>query len=522
MIGPKIPELLDEMKQKWPRLAPKYLSGSITATEDAGERDEEEENCQFCDKTKAIKRTPRDMRVHYGLIASGNQVIKDATLRDRLNKDLDSHVLCVETEAAGLMDNFPCIVIRGICDYADSHKNKDWQEHAAAVAAAFAKELLGYVQPSDIEGESTVKDVLGQVFDAVSKTGVDIAEIKPIMGEDEGVKILNWFTPIDYGSQQSDFLEHDVKEVEHGYWIRLNLGNGSIKGKNFFLLRRERTRLSFAQASKVLESVATLYSRTFIIVDALDECDNSDGSISLDIRARDKDVTRFLDDHMSHLPSFVSEDPGLKDRLKMGIVKAVDGMFLLAKFHLHSLVDKISVTEIELALEMLPKGTDTDAYNQAYEEAMKRIQDQQKGFRNLAMRVLSWITRTMRPLLTRELQHALAVKSSASTLDLRNFTEIGLIISVCAGLVTVDSESDIVRLVHYSTQQYFDRTWATWFPDAHTETRRCLISCNNALASSHLPITSILFSYAVARGKKEDTLVGDSEATASRGNEQMP
>jgi nucleoside phosphorylase len=104
-------------------------------------------------------RSPGDVRVHYGLIASGNQVIKDAEFRDRLNERLGGDVLCVEMEAAGLMD-FPCIVIRGICDYADSHKNKDWQEHAAAVAAAFAKELLQYVQPSDIEGERPVKDML--------------------------------------------------------------------------------------------------------------------------------------------------------------------------------------------------------------------------------------------------------------------------------------------------------------------------------------------------------------------------
>ena len=48
----------------------------------------------------------------------------------------------MEMEAAGLMDNFPCLVIRGICDYADSHKNDDWQGYAAVAAAAFAKELL--------------------------------------------------------------------------------------------------------------------------------------------------------------------------------------------------------------------------------------------------------------------------------------------------------------------------------------------------------------------------------------------
>lgn len=182
LTGSKIPEYLDELVQNWPRLASKYLKSdslvdvlfkadyshvtdSITGGEvppDIDNGDEEEENCPFCDEAKAVKRKPREMRVHYGLIASGNQVIKDATLRDKLNKDLGSNVLCVEMEAAGLMDNFPCIVIRGVCDYADSHKNKDWQEHAAAVAAAFAKELLGHVQPSDIEGECPVKDILYQ------------------------------------------------------------------------------------------------------------------------------------------------------------------------------------------------------------------------------------------------------------------------------------------------------------------------------------------------------------------------
>ena len=63
--------------------------------------------------------------------------------RDVLRQELD--ILCFEMEAAGLMDNFPCLVIRGICDYSDSHKNKQWQPYAAAVAAAYAKELLSVI-----------------------------------------------------------------------------------------------------------------------------------------------------------------------------------------------------------------------------------------------------------------------------------------------------------------------------------------------------------------------------------------
>ncbi len=69
--------------------------------------------------------------------------MRDAEKRDQLGKQHDA--LCFEMEAAGLMDVFPCLIVRGICDYSDSHKNKDWQRYAAATAAAYAKELLGEV-----------------------------------------------------------------------------------------------------------------------------------------------------------------------------------------------------------------------------------------------------------------------------------------------------------------------------------------------------------------------------------------
>ena len=59
-------------------------------------------------------------------------------------------IICFEMEAAGLIDNFPCLVIRGICDYADSHKNKQWQEYAAATAAAYAREILSVIPASQV------------------------------------------------------------------------------------------------------------------------------------------------------------------------------------------------------------------------------------------------------------------------------------------------------------------------------------------------------------------------------------
>jgi len=65
-------------------------------------------------------------------------------------------VLCFEMEAAGLMNSFPCLVIRGICDYADSHKNKKWQAYAAATAAACAKEVLSVIPPAEVVKARTV------------------------------------------------------------------------------------------------------------------------------------------------------------------------------------------------------------------------------------------------------------------------------------------------------------------------------------------------------------------------------
>jgi hypothetical protein len=75
-------------------------------------------------------------------------VLKDGSERDHLKRDMK--ILCVEMEAAGLMDSFPCLVIRGICDYADSHKNKKWQPYAAATAAAYMKELLSIIPAQEV------------------------------------------------------------------------------------------------------------------------------------------------------------------------------------------------------------------------------------------------------------------------------------------------------------------------------------------------------------------------------------
>ncbi|KAL6406253.1 Ankyrin repeat domain-containing protein 50 [Ilyonectria robusta] len=112
--------------------------------------------------------------IHYGLIASANQLMKDALVRDRLATEKD--VLCFEMEAAGLMNHFPCLVIRGICDYSDSHKNKEWQGYAAMTAAAYAKDLLSRILPNRIETEKRIGDILSEEHLDVAKRHHEVAE----------------------------------------------------------------------------------------------------------------------------------------------------------------------------------------------------------------------------------------------------------------------------------------------------------------------------------------------------------
>ncbi|GIJ98169.1 hypothetical protein Aspvir_000284 [Aspergillus viridinutans] len=100
-----------------------------------------------------------DPVVHYGLIASGNQVIKDSRTRDRMRKEL-GNVLCFEMEAAGLMNAFPCLVIRGVSDYADYHKNDRWHGYAAATAAAAAKEVLYSVRAQELKSTDTASNAI--------------------------------------------------------------------------------------------------------------------------------------------------------------------------------------------------------------------------------------------------------------------------------------------------------------------------------------------------------------------------
>ena len=248
LMSSRIPTFLSEMLSKQPDMAAKYAYRGRQQDllfETEYDHVEYKDACEGCDKKKLVARSPRDENnpiVHYGLIASGNQVMKHGCTRDRLARELG--ILCFEMEAAGLMDNFPCLVIRGICDYADSHKNKQWQRYAAATAAAYAKELLSVI-PATQAAKTPV------VFDATSDANVkqrrilmDALRFDQIYTRQATIKTAHdktckWLLR---KSEYCDWLGFNKVSEHHGFlWIKGKPGTGKSTIMKFALKDAKKT-----------------------------------------------------------------------------------------------------------------------------------------------------------------------------------------------------------------------------------------------------------------------------------------
>ncbi|KAJ6180200.1 hypothetical protein N7519_010661 [Penicillium mononematosum] len=257
------------------------------------------------------------------------------------------------------------------------------------------------------------------------------------------------------------------------------------------------TRPSIGEISKTIQAVSNSsdFAKVYIVIDALDECRMDDGSRTslldamfelqdggsinllatsrfipeiterfkgkpaLEIRASTADVMRYLRGNLAMLP-FVSRESGIANGDFDG-----DNQSGGWDLYLNSLVGKRSPKAIRSALKDI--SSSTKQYDSAYSDAMKRIQGQVSDQAELAMQVLAWITCAKRPLTTVELQTALAVEIDESVFDEDNVPDLIDVVSVCAGLVTIDEESNVIRLVHYTTQEFFQRNQSTWFPKAN-------------------------------------------------------
>ncbi|KAL2820313.1 Pfs, NACHT and ankyrin domain protein [Aspergillus granulosus] len=208
----KVPSILREMLEKNPKMgrrtkkSPGYVHQGFDHDRlfKASYDHVPGPDCRGCDRADEVQRHPRDTidpEIHYGTIASGNTLVKNADTRDRIVADLGEDCICVEMEAAGLMYHFPCLVIRGICDYADSHKNDQWQRYASATAAAYTKELLAYVPVTEVQETRRALEVLQlvqQQIDGVEQIAAATKDATDSIRSDlQTDKIRRWLSPPD-------------------------------------------------------------------------------------------------------------------------------------------------------------------------------------------------------------------------------------------------------------------------------------------------------------------------------------
>ncbi|KAK6513068.1 hypothetical protein TWF506_009231 [Arthrobotrys conoides] len=200
----------------------------------------------------------------------------------------------------------------------------------------------------------------------------------------------------------------------------------------------------------VLSSVVALYSRVFIVVDAIGECQRhpnycrekllstifhlhavyginifvasrhikeiiedfmEQGSSILEVRVDDEDLRLYLDSRINQ-----TNRPMLRNNretIKQEIVNVFQGIFLLERLHFESVENKTAPKKLKTALERLSTGEGEAAYSIAYAEAMERIDSQNLEFKSLARRVLAWVVCAERPLSQLELRYALAFRAQS-------------------------------------------------------------------------------------------------------------
>ncbi|CEF79534.1 unnamed protein product [Fusarium graminearum] len=528
-----------------------------------------------CPTSNLEKRVPRmeyedNPKIHYGLIASSSHLMNDAVTRDELADQ--ENVLCFETEAAGLPYHFPCVVIRGISDYSDSHRGREWQGYAALVAAAYAKQLLLQIPAWMIKEEKRVKIILNELDKKpvpMSKTNKATEGFDRNTKREDEMRILDWLNAIDYSSKQHELLQPQQRQPGTGQsfvgserfqaWLKSDdsvlvccgmPGAGKTittaiaieylqsrfkddptvgvayvycsyqkshqqNSQDVFTsflkqLALHQSRLPteihklyekndngnktplFEDIITTLRDVMNSFSKTFIIVDALDEKDSWESFMSdmlelrgqtaanifitsrpnlslqekmqdffiYDIQADDEDMGLYIDQRVKQMMVLSDQNTELSDKVKQNfrnlirekLNNATKGIFLLARIYLDNLQEETNLKGISIFLENLPTGL--RAYEDAYEKTIRRIRNQGQKHRDLAQRALTWLTFAREPLSKGQFRHALSVDEGLSELKDEDLVSTNITLHVCMDLVKIEERSDTVSLLHYTTMEY--------------------------------------------------------------------
>ena len=250
----------------------------------------------------------------------------------------------------------------------------------------------------------------------------------------------------------------------------------------------QKTRPYLSEFTHLLLIVARTFSKVFLIIDALDECPEADSvrtiflreiqilqqktnilitsrhipsiertlsnAMRIDIEPDDDDIKNYIEQRLQSLQSFKSfvlKDPNFPSMVAASVAAKAKKMFLLARLQVESLMKLITLRKIKMALTQLPESLDS-----MYDDVLDRIQAQDPECTILAMHTLGWTYYARRPLTIQELQLALAIEPEDSSLDRDGIPERDTIVSVCAGMVSIQA-GGILAFIHYTVREYLER-----------------------------------------------------------------
>ncbi|THX46709.1 Pfs, NACHT and ankyrin domain protein [Aureobasidium pullulans] len=494
-----LPQILEEMIKGNPQMA-KSKPGKPSYTYQGRENDRlfsssfehvgGGRGCKNCDQSQEIIREDResnDPEIHYGTIASGNTLVKDSVTRDDIFLN-DGTCVCLEMEAAGLMNSFPCLVIRGICDYADSHKNDQWQRYAAAVAAAYAKEFLGFVDNVDLAKTSRATEALQRISDELPKlrTGIENARdrMQELSFDNQQREIMQWLSApdpsIDYHEaleKRHDgtglwFLESDVfldwKTRPHSFlWLCGIPGCGKTVLSSSLIQDHAEVKSHVVVTSRPEEDITAAFETWM----------RPEDRILLQQTDIDKDIRAYIRHKIRHdkeLRRRWQSDQKVQQDIEDKIMSKADGMFRWASCQLDALQQCLDQLGLEEELENLPR----DLY-ETYDRILKSIPEK---YRRMATTILQLLTHSDRPLRLSEIVDAIAVQPNRSpSFQTRYRMPFPRdVLRVCSSLVV------LVHVADYDELDGMDRNTETGDGEKALELRLAHFSVKEYLVSDRV------------------------------------
>lgn len=462
-----------------------------------------------------LLRTISDLRSNLGLATSTLQLDVSITSLDRLTQ--------VGTDVRSLINNSEVSSTKILDSVSKIHLHQE-QERLRTLASE-ERDVIHWLSPLDFFSKQN--DALSRRQEGTGQWLLETVEFQSWL--DAAGKVL-WCPGIPgagktiLASTVIDHLKQSYRQEETGIAYIYCVHNGAHQTPINFLgsllqqlalesvailedikschkhHARYGTRPTLDEISRLLRSQVEKFDQVFIVIDALDECPERDQTrklllvgvrsllpkvrimvtsrdipsienmlkydTRLEIRAREHDLRNFIKSQMEHrdgLADLLEDHDDVQSSITATLLEKTNGMFLLAALHMDSLAREDNIRELKESLQRLPKDLD-----KTYDDALERIKQQDSRKRARADQVLMLISCAKRPLKLEEIRQALSIRRGDTFLDPEALPKTDSLISTCCGLVVVEDGSQIVKLVHYTTEEYFKRKLQCYrSPEAH-------------------------------------------------------